>query len=47
MGNNLGERVGRHIVKALSANLCCLNLVFKVLEVWKCLSGMYQDESGF
>lgn len=47
MGNNLGERVGRQIVKAFIANLCCLHLIFKVLEVWKCLRGKYQDESDF
>ena len=47
MGNNRGERVGRQIVKALGASLRCLNLIFKVLEVWKCLSGKYQDESDF
>lgn len=42
-GNNLGEIVGSQYVEVLRAKLSCLNFVFKVLEVWKCLSGKYQE----
>lgn len=45
--NNLGQRVGSQTNKALYVKLSCLNFIFKVLEVWKCLIRKYEDENDF